>query len=104
MVDGFNQLPRMFIRKHMLAPRQGFITNHDVAFGRKLRQLMQIIGDDCIITHHIRCNTAAHQNFVGAQLLHQIKFSLSPLKIALQSITWPPLKISKRLKQHDVKV
>ncbi|RMS00924.1 hypothetical protein ALP75_204765 [Pseudomonas syringae pv. actinidiae] len=101
MINLTHQVPDLLPGIDVLAPRQRFITDTQVAGASTLGQQTQVIKQNVFIAHRVGRGIAADQHQVGAQLLHQVEFAFGAVHIALQSVATATFKIAKWLEQGD---
>src|SRR5450830_420202 len=85
----------------MTSPRQGLVANPQVSSAGAFGEQAQVIQKHTFIAQGIRSGVTAHQDKVGAQLLHQVELPLGAVDVALQAITTAAFEVTKRLKQGD---
>ena len=102
MIHRVDELPRMAVGLHVLAPRQRLIAGDHAGLAGRAGQRAQLVDHQRIVADGVGRHVAAHQNAVGAQFVHHVELALRAVEIAFETLGAHAVEIAERLEQHDL--
>ena len=76
MVGALHDPPRVLVVVDVATPRERLVRDPQPASGRALGQLVQLGGGERVVVDRIRRDVGAHQQQLGAELLHHVELRL----------------------------
>ena len=83
----------VLVRVDVPAPGERLVRDPDAAAGRALRQFAQLLGDERVVVDRVLAHARAHEQQVGAELLHQRELRLGAGEVRLRH----GLEVAQRL-------
>ena len=101
VTGGPHDVPGSLIGVHEAAPRQCLVGDpHPPALGQG-GELVQLVGDPVVVIDGVRRDGRAHQDEIGAQLLHHVELAFRPAQVRPQRRRPDGVEVPERLVQVD---